>query len=133
MQQIPLYTDCFEADKIYKGKVVSITDGDTIHVTHFLHDLVHYHHDGGGGDGHQVRFIIRLYGINTPELRIKEQKEAAVKAKSYLSTLIPIGTECDIIYQTHEREKYGRYLATVYVNGKDVCKEMISSGHAVHM
>jgi micrococcal nuclease len=103
---------------IYKAYIKSIFDGDTITA---VIDL---------GCHIKVEKQIRLYGINTPELR-GDTKLAGLEARDFLSSQI---LNKDVYIQTFKdkTEKYGRLLAKIYIEGGTYINElMVSSGHAV--
>ena len=94
------------------GRVVGITDGDTVTVIEQDHGKIN-------------RFTVRLYGIDAPEKR----QEFGEKAREYLSKLIftkPV--------RVHFREidRYGRIVGRVYDGGKEINVQMISAGMAWH-
>ena len=90
----------------FVGKVVGVTDGDTITV------LV------------ERRAIkVRLGEIDTPE---KAQPYGS-RAKQALSDLV-FGKVAAVREQT--RERYGRTVGRVYVDGHDVNAELVRSGQA---
>ena len=69
-------------DKVVEAKIVYVYDGDTVHACFFLENNLR-------------RFKLRLYGINTPELRPPRDKEdredeieRAKKARDFLKKLI---------------------------------------------
>jgi micrococcal nuclease len=72
----------------------------------------------------------RLYGINAPELRGETLIEAR-KSRDWLLQQIPIGTEIIVKTLKDKKEKYGRYLAIIYLNGRNLNEEMIANGLAV--
>ncbi len=90
-----------------EGKVVAITDGDTIKVK-TLHNKVKK---------------IRLAQIDTPE---KKQPYGS-KAKQALSNKI-YGKKVKINIVTTDR--YGRLVGTVWYNDKDINRSMVRGGHA---
>lgn len=92
------------------GKVVGVSDGDTITV---LDDL-----DKG-------RFRIRLAGIDAPE----KSQAFGQKAKQYLSGLI-FGKAVSVRYTAVDR--YGRIVGRVYLDRADICLAMLSAGYAWH-
>lgn len=74
----------------------------------------------------------RLLGINTPELRRPTLVEGK-GAKAQLEKLLALGT---IRVITSRTDKYGRWLADIFVTGSDgvefnVNQKMISEGFAV--
>lgn len=104
-----------EVPYIYRGKVVKIVDGDTVVIQIDL------------GFNMSMTDSFRLYGINAPELSTQSGKDTKV----YLQGILPVNS--DVIVQTHKdnREKYGRWLAKIFINDSDVNMELIRTGHAV--
>lgn len=94
----------------YSGKVVGISDGDTLTL------LV-----PEGSSYKQVR--IRLAEIDTPESR----QPYGERAKQALSDLA-FGKQARVIEQ--DRDRYGRTVGRVYVGSADVNAEMIRQGAA---
>ena len=101
-------------------EVSRIVDGDTVDV---VVDL-------GFDVRHKTR--VRLFGINTPECRTKDlaEKAAGLSAKERLQDLLN-GVPVTII--TNKKDKFGRYLGTLYVEGAEtsVNQTLIDEGHAV--
>lgn len=85
----------------YKAKVLDVHDGDTITAEVDL--------------GFRVTVVIkiRFYGINTPEI-VGPTKDAGLKSKQRVVDLL-LGKE--ILIKTHKdkQEKYGRWLADIYL------------------
>jgi endonuclease YncB( thermonuclease family) len=101
------------------GLVVAVYDGDTFTYNYVLDNQIH-----------QTR--IRIYGIDTPELRTKneKEKELAIDAKNVLSDLIL--DKCVYVEIVGPDKYYGRMLGKVHVRGiGDLSTYMISKGHAV--
>jgi micrococcal nuclease len=86
---------------VYEAKVVSVYDGDTVTV-----DL------DMGMRVWQKGVRLRLLGIDAPEMTGTEKAEGIV-SRDALRGLLPVGKSVRIV--SHEFEKYGRLLATVYV------------------
>ncbi len=114
----------------YKAQVVSVYDGDTIRV--FIDQGLGQWNRGLGGKGVSIRFC----GIDAPERR-GEEKVEGLKARDYLLTLIPPGSE--VLIHTVKKGKYGRFLGTIWVrkmvdaeNGTwlNVNDLMVHNGHA---
>ena len=94
---------------ITEGKVVKVYDGDTITVaTKLPYENSPYY-----------RFSVRLKGIDCPEIKTKnkDEKECATLARDYLRDLL---MDKMIILKEVELEKYGRILAYVYYEEKNV-------------
>ena len=90
------------------GKVVKVVDGDTLHV---------YSNKGP--------YKIRLSGIDAPE----RGQAYGKRAKEHLEFLVA-GKQ--VIAIVESKDRYGRYVASVKVQNKDVCAEMLSAGYAWH-
>jgi endonuclease YncB( thermonuclease family) len=94
--------------KVITGKVVSITDGDTILVM----------------DGTEARKI-RLEGIDAPESR----QAFGTQAKEALADLI---FQKDVRIEWREYDKYHRVLGHVFVGDKWVNQQLLRDGYAWH-
>jgi micrococcal nuclease len=70
----------------------------------------------------------RLLGINTPEVRGKE-REAGLVSRDRLRELID---GKDIIIATHKDKggKYGRLLATIFLDGVNINQQLVDEGLA---
>jgi len=91
------------------GRVVRVTDGDTIVVL----------------DADKVQHKIRLQGIDAPERR----QAFGTKSKEHLSDLVA-GKTVEVDYSKYDR--YERVLGIVMVNGEDVYLEQVEAGMAWH-
>jgi endonuclease YncB( thermonuclease family) len=106
-------------DYNYDVKVDRVVDGDTVW---FHVDL---------GFGIWARLDFRIAGINTPEI-VGVQKASGLVSKAELERLLSLGS---IRIISRKTEKYGRWLATIYVkqaDGTEICVNdvMISGGFA---
>lgn len=99
----------------YSATVERIVDGDTIDLNVDLGFRV-YHRD---------RF--RLLGIDTPE----RGQAGWAEATAALTRMIPPGSSLIIKTATPLRDKYGRWLARLFVGTIDINQLMIDQGHAV--
>jgi len=103
---------------LYKAVVVSVYDGDTIRC------------DVDLGFNTWIRnMTLRLYGIDSPEIR-GEERPQGLKARDWLREELPVGTEVLIETIRDRTGKYGRYLAVVWKDGTDMNKKMIRKGYA---
>lgn len=100
----------------FRAKVVRVVDGDTVDMTVDL----------GFRISQEIR--LRLLGINAPE----RNAPGGTEATNYLKLLLPIGQQTMIETFKNPTDKYGRWLASIYVNGENINDNMISSGHAVY-
>ena len=90
------------------GKVVKVVDGDTLHVYN-----------------NKKTYKIRLSGIDAPE----HGQAYGKRAKEHLEFLVA-GKQ--VIAIVESKDRYGRYVASVKVQNKDVCAEMLTAGYAWH-
>jgi len=91
------------------GKVVGVTDGDTITLL----------------DGSNTQYKIRLYGIDTPE----KNQAFGMKAKQALSTKV-FAKSVKVIVTTKDR--YGRYIGKIYLDNDYINLKMVQEGWAWH-
>lgn len=100
----------------YSGKVHKIIDADTVD---FLVDL----------GLHTLRVVrCRLYNINAPERFTEAGKLATAYVKETLGDKVII-----LLTYKDPTDKYGRWIADVYVDGKSVSAMMVDNGHAVRV
>ncbi len=99
------FTDEVEIDKspLDRFVIVRVIDGDTIELK--------------GGDK------LRLLAVDTPEKGEPYYKEA----KQFLEELT-LGKVAEIKYSLRRRDKYGRLLGYLFVDGRFVNKEIIENG-----
>jgi len=74
---------------------------------------------------------LRLYGIDTPEIR-GEEREEGLRSKQFVVDRLPIGEEIIIETVKDKKEKYGRYLAVVYYGSLEtnLNDELLAEGMA---
>jgi micrococcal nuclease len=103
---------------IYKAKVLNIVDGDTIDVEIDLGFYMYF------------RTRLRLSGINTPELRDKDPivRNLAQVAKQFLVMKI---LDKQVIIHSYKKDKYGRFLAEVYLGDENINTTLLIEGLAV--
>jgi len=89
------------------GKVVGVSDGDTITVL----------------DGQQRQYKVRLLGIDAPE----SNQDFGSRAKQSLSDLVFGKT---VTVTSEAKDMYGRVLGDVTVDGKNVNLEQVRRGMA---
>lgn len=106
-------------DYVYDAEVTSVYDGDTITVDVDLGFSVWLKGEN-----------IRLFGIDAPEVRGASRTQG-IKSRDWLRAQISNGKQ--ILIQTYkdDQDKYGRYLATLYIDGVDINKLMIEQGYAI--
>ena len=104
-----LITHCLALADTLSGRVVRVTDGDTIVVL--------------GPDNTQHK--IRLTGIDAPE-----RKQAfGTKSKEHLSDLI---AGKSVIVDFDKRDRYRRILGKVLLDGEDMNLEQLRAGLSWH-
>lgn len=90
-----------------KGKIVRVSDGDTVVLL----------------DSNNKQHKIRLNGIDAPE----KGQAYGNKSKEYLSSLIAGKT---VIVEYEKKDMYKRILGTIYHQGKNINEEMVRAGYA---
>lgn len=99
------------------AKILDVYDGDT--VTAAFETL------GAGIYSHKIRML----GIDTPEIRTKNLREKGegLKAKEYLKDLL---LNKIVTLDIKSADKYGRVLATIFVDTLDINEHMVNAGYA---
>ena len=102
----------------YNAIVTDVIDGDTIDCSVDLGFTVTVN----------VRF--RLYGLDTMETRDKDatKKELGLKAKLLAAETL-VGNHIQL--RSHKTDKYGRWLAEVFIDGKSFNQRLLDEGLAV--
>lgn len=101
----------------YKAKIIDVYDGDTVTA---MVDL---------GFLHFQEMKLRLYGIDTPELR-GEEREQGIIVRDILREMVS-GKEVTIRSYKDKQGKYGRYLANIILeDGLEVNQWLVDNGHA---
>ena len=104
--QILLFGPDGHADTTYTGKVISIADGDTLRILY---------------QGGQLK--IRLAEIDTPE----RKQPWGTRAKQAFSDKV-FGEVVDVV--EIDRDRYGRIVGRIYLDERDINREMVAEGHA---
>lgn len=110
------------------AKVLQVYDGDTFQIAAFHNNKL-------------VRFPVRLYGVDTPEMDSKDEQlrlnaeEAAVYTRGMiLNRIIHIEILTNTrVYDKSKRGrmvkgKYGRLLANVYIDNQSLAEMLITRG-----
>ena len=92
-----------------QGKVVNVADGDTITVL----------------DAQKTQHKIRLQGLDAPE----KAQPFGQKSKQSLHQLVH---SKQVTIDFDKKDKYGRTVGKVLLNGTDICLEQIKAGMAWH-
>lgn len=98
----------------YYGKVVSVYDADTMTIDIDL------------GFNITIREKVRVYGIDTPELRTrnKEEKKLGYKARDLVRDKV-LGKKVGL--KAYKPGKFGRYLVDVYYDDINLAEELIDA------
>lgn len=104
-----LLVSCLSHAETYEGRVVGVSDGDSITVL----------------DSTKRQHKVRLAGIDAPELR----QAFGQASKRSLSALV-FGKAVAI--ETEKRDRYNRQIGKVLVDGRDVNLLQIETGFAWH-
>lgn len=103
-----LFANISIADTL-EGRVVGVADGDTVTVL----------------DASNVQFKIRLMGIDAPEKKMPFGQ----RSKEHLSDLV---FNKQVTVEYNKRDKYGRTVGKILVNGVDANLEQVKAGMAWH-
>ncbi len=98
----------------YAATITHIVDGDTVDLSCDLGFRIY------------SRDRFRLFGIDTPE----RGQAGWAEATAALKNMLPIGASVIIRTAKPYRDKYGRWLATIYADGVDINAKMLSDGFA---
>lgn len=101
---------------IYKGLVLGVYDGDTITVEVDL------------GFNVKITEKFRLLYINAPEMRGEEKTEGTISRDRLREKIL--GKEIIIKTAKDKKEKYGRYLAEIFLGEESINNWLIVEGLA---
>jgi micrococcal nuclease len=104
--------DCLEFDSI----ITKVYDGDSVHAVFEF-------------KGEYNKWVCRLHGIDTPEIRSKnqEEKENAIDIRDKLREKI---LHKQVLLKCHDFDKYGRLLVNIYLDGDDINNWLKECGYA---
>lgn len=107
-------------NQIFKAKVLDVYDGDTITVALKIGNKFYRHK-------------VRLYGLDTAEIKTRNQdeKKVGLKAKEFLSNMV-LNRLVEIRTPEKEEDKYGRILGSVFYSGKNLSEIMIENGYGYY-
>ncbi|WP_397363581.1 thermonuclease family protein [Olleya sp. R77988] len=101
----------------YKAKIIAVYDGDTVTAVVDLGFL------------HSQEMKLRLYGIDTPELRGAEKVEGRIVRDIVREKIL--NKEVTIRSYKDKQGKYGRYLADIVTEeGLELNQWLVDNGHA---
>lgn len=106
----------------YWAKVERLVDGDTLHLEVDM------------GFNTAIHETFRLLGVNTPEkYGVKKGSEEYIKgvaASAFVESKLPEDGWIEIEVYKDKKEKYGRWLAMVFINGENLNESLLANGHA---
>jgi len=102
------------------GRVIKVYDGDTITIASKLPFK----------DSPLYRLSVRLYGIDTPEIKGKSEDEKTT-AKITRDALAALILNKVVILKNIQTEKYGRILADVYLGEIHINEWLLKEKYAV--
>lgn len=105
---------------IYDATIVDVHDGDTITA---IVDL---------GFNLSIREKFRFYGINAPELKVRnpskgnkmEENPYGTITLNFVKEILTVGKQIQIQTIKDKKEKFGRYLGKIFYkdeNGRELC------------
>lgn len=76
---------------------------------------------------------IRLYGVDTPEMRARsvEERLAAREAKDYLESILRYATSVYFVPRSAHKDSFGRLLGNVLIHDRDASEMIIEQGFGV--
>lgn len=105
----------------YRATCIRVVDGDTVDLSVDIGFNIHMAH----------RFRIR--GIDTPEIhgvpKESDEFQRGMASKARTTELV-MGKDLEVKTEKDRTDKYGRYLATIAVDGIDVGQTLLNEGLA---
>ena len=101
----------------YKAKILSVYDGDGV-----------FGAEVDMGMNLFQRKSIRLFGVDTPEMR-GENKKAGKIVRDFVRNLI-LGKDVIIVTKKDKTGKYGRLLASILIDGNNLSDLLVDKGYA---
>ncbi|MEM7191447.1 MAG: thermonuclease family protein [Pseudomonadota bacterium] len=101
----------------YEAKITEVYDGDTVTADIDL-----------GFDTWKHDEKLRLVGIDAPEVKGAEKAEG-IKSRDALRTEV-LGKDVTVCTFQDKQGKYGRYLATLFVNDRNINDWLVTNGYA---
>lgn len=106
----------------YPARDCIAIDGDTIHCELYL------------GLGISSRKRLRLLGVDTPELRAKDNAERikAQEAKEFVQNKLNTAKDIQVVNKQGKLDKYGRVLVIMYLDGQELNQELQTMGYQMN-
>ena len=110
--------------KEFKGKVVSIADGDTVTIVVADNSAnSKFLHPPSSQPSSKKQYRIRLNDIDAPESKQAFGNKSKENLKNYIY-------QKDVVVKYESTDKYGRILGTIYYQGKDINLQQVKDGYA---
>ena len=103
----------------YNARLVRVIDGDTVEL------------EVDVGFKIQVRETFRLALVNAPEMRTPEGPMAKEWLTARLASISLGGSAYPLSIESFKKDKYGRWLVTIYDGTSTVNQQMLDVGMAV--
>lgn len=104
----------------YRARITDVIDGDTVRADIDL-----------GFNTWRNDERLRLFGIDAPELRSREERARAEAARDALAARV-LGQEIIVCTVSDRRGSFNRYLAILFLpDGENINEWLVASGHAV--
>lgn len=102
----------------YAALITNVVDGDTVDAVVDLGFTV------------SVKVRFRLYGLDTPEMTSSDAivREAAKAAKAFVANMV---LNKQVSLKSYKTDKYGRWLAEIFVDGVNINQLLIEHNYAV--
>lgn len=118
IEKIPKQTYLFT-----QARIIKVYDGDTFYIATWH-------------DGRIQQFPVRLYGIDTPELKNTkgEERMLAQLATEYMKKLVNKLVDIEVLTNTPELKRgdpFGRLIARIHYKGVDIARDLIAQNLAV--
>ena len=115
-----IFCGIIRAESIDNVKLVKVYDGDTVFVNINCQYKVFCDRIG-----------VRLYGIDTPELRTRNkcEKQKAIKVRNFVAKKLYLAKRIDLI--NIKRDKYFRINAIVLYDGRSLNRELVNNRLAI--
>lgn len=104
----------------YRASVIYVVDGDTVDVAIDLGFKITTHQR------------VRMLGVNTAELHSTdlEERRLAIKAREWVFSKLQDKEVTLVSHKPLSTDKYGRYLAQVWLGDLNINEELLKSGLA---
>jgi endonuclease YncB( thermonuclease family) len=111
----------------YEARFISIYDADTFTLEYTVPVGIPF------SKGLLMEQSVRLYGLDTPEkswrAKCEDERNRAISASVFVENLLVNAKSIKITIPA-KKDKFGRLLALVVIDGKDLTETLVSKGFA---